>query len=54
MKIILLFTLFLLLGACSSIPIDKNKYSKVDKDKLKSHLIYINKNGDLIDPYSKK
>lgn len=57
MKKTLLFTIFLLLGACSSIPIGKN-YSQenlqVNEDKIKHHLIYINKDGELIDPYSKK
>lgn len=57
MRRILLFTMFLLLGACSSIPIGKNyseKNVQVNEDKLKHHLIYINKDGELIDPYSKK
>lgn len=57
MRRILLFTMFLLLGACSSIPIGKNyseKNVQVNEDKLKHHLIYINKDGELIDPYLKK
>lgn len=57
MKKNLLFTMFLLLGACSSIPIGKNyseKNVQVNEGKLKHHLIYINKDGELIDPYSKE
>lgn len=57
MKITLLLTAILLLGACSSIPLQnkaKEPDKQVAKNFLKEHLIYIDKKGNLIDPYTKK
>lgn len=56
MKITIVLTLIMLLGACSSIPL-QNKAKEPDKPipekLLKEHLIYIDKKGNLIDPYTK-
>lgn len=57
MKIILALILINSLAACSLVPIHSkpNLQKSIEQNiALKNHLIYIDKNGSLIDPYSKK
>gem|GEM_PF-5870633 len=57
MRNIILVSISLFLGSCSLTPLQnkaKTPKTMASKNELKQHLIYIDKNGDLIDPYTKK